>query len=74
MTGEVEGVLLFLRNSLPPLGYASHITNIVCMNLLCEKHWELVRANEILSANIRKKFFYTICPGKVGICLLCEKH
>ena len=26
MTGEVEGVILFLRKSLPPLGYASHIT------------------------------------------------
>ena len=29
MTWEVEGVILFLRNLLPPLGYASHITTYV---------------------------------------------
>ena len=30
---------------------------IVTMNLLCGKHWELLRANEIFSGNVRKKYF-----------------
>jgi len=30
VTWEVEGVILFLRNRLPPLIYASHITTSIC--------------------------------------------
>ena len=45
----------------------------VCVFFLLETVTNL-RANEILSGNVRKNYLFECCPGNGCVCFLCEKH